>query len=147
MALGADEMIVALEAFEADSGYDDNQFKLYPIVEGFKSLPDAARVIPAMLSLIERFPDAYLGMPGPLVHSIESVGIDQYESLLIKSVQRQPAESNVWMVNRILNTALPAEHRQSLLDLMRSVMTHPKCPPRIAELAREFLDHQARRVG
>ena len=147
MSLTADEMIAALDAFEADSGYDENQFRLYPIVEGFKSLPNAAAVIPAIFSLIERFPEAYLGTPGPLVHSIESLGIDRYESLLVESVRRQPAELNVWMVNRILNTALPAQHRQVLLDLMRSVLVHPKCPPRIVKLTERFLDHQSKRPG
>jgi hypothetical protein len=147
MALTSDEMIAALDAFEADSGYTVNEARLYAIVEAFRSLPDVARVIPAIFSLMERFPDAYLGTPGPLVHSIESVGVDQYESLLIESVQRQPAELNVWMVNRIMNTALPAEHRQRLLDLMRSVLIHPKSPPRIARLAQGFLEHQAKRVG
>ena len=144
MALTADEMIAALDAFEADSGYDENQFKLYPITEGFKSLPDPMRVIPAMFSLMERFPDAYLGTPGPLVHSIESVGINQYEPLLIESVRRQPTELNVWMVNRVLNTVLAAEHRRILLDLFRSVIKHPKALSRVAKLAQGFLDHQTK---
>ena len=145
MALTTDEMIAALDAFEADSECEENESRLYPILEGFESVPGAARVVPAMFSLMERFPGACLGTPGPLVHSIESLGINQYEPLLIKSVQRQPTELNVWMVNRILNSALPLEHRQVLLDLMRSVGGYPKCPPQVAKLAQEFLDHQARR--
>jgi hypothetical protein len=139
-------MIAALDSFEADSEYDNDQFRLYPITEGFKTLPDRMRVIPAMFSLMERFPDAYLGTPGTLVHSIESVGISQYESLLIESVRRQPADLNVWMVNRILNAELAAEHRQTLLDLMQSVIRRPKCPPRVAESAQRFLEYQAKRV-
>jgi hypothetical protein len=145
MALTADEMIAALDSFEADSDYDENQFRLYPITEGFKELPDRERVVPAMFALMERFPDAYLGTPGPLVHSIESLGMERYEPLLIESVRRQPVELNVWMVNRILNTNLQPDHRRLLLDLMRSVPEHSKVTPRIAESAREFLQHQAKR--
>jgi hypothetical protein len=145
MALNADEMIAALDAFGADSGYDENQFRLYPITEGFKSLPDPKPVMAAMFSLMERFPDAYLGTPGPLVHSIESVGLSQYEPLLIESVQRQPTELNIWMVNRILNTALPSEHRRLLLDLMQSAIRHPRIPHRVAESDQRFLDHQSKR--
>jgi hypothetical protein len=145
MPLTADEMIVALETFKAEPGYDENEPQLHAITGGFKTLPDRERVIPAMFSLMERFPNAYLGTPGPLVHSIESVGIDNYEPLLIESVRRQPAELNVWMVNRILNTNLPAAHRHLLLNLMREVPGHPNVPARVAESARRFLDHQAKR--
>ena len=77
--LTADQMIAALDAFEESPDCDeDNQFRLYTITEGFKSLPDSMRVVPAMFALMERFPDAYLGHPGPLVHSIESLGVEQY---------------------------------------------------------------------
>jgi hypothetical protein len=145
MALTADEMIAALDGFEPDSGYDENQFRLYPITEGFEELPDRERVAPAMFALMERFPDAHLGTPGPLVHSIELLGMERYEPLLIDSVRRQPVDLNVWMVNRILNTNLEPEHRRRLLDLMRSVPHHPKVPPRVAESARDFLEHQAKR--
>jgi hypothetical protein len=145
MALSSDEMIAALDAFEAVSGYDENQSELYEIVDGFGSLADRARVIPAMFSLMERFPEAYLGTPGPLVHSIESLGINRYEPLLIESVKRQPTELGVWMLNRILNIALPGEHRERLLELMRSAGRHPKCPARVAGLAEQFLEYQAGR--
>lgn len=147
MALTADEIIAALDAFEPepDADYNENQFRLYPITEGFKGLSDRHRVVPAMFALMERFPDAYLGSPGPLVHSIESLGVDQYESLLVESVRRQPSDLTVWMVNRILNTDLPPQHRRALLDLMRSVPHHSKVPARVAESARGFLEHQAKR--
>lgn len=145
MALTADEMIAALDHFEADSDFDENQARLYPIMEGFKELPDRERIVPAMFALMERFPDQHLGTPGPLVHSIESLGIERYEPQLIDSVRRQPTDLNVWMVNRILNSNLPPEHRRQLLDLMRSVPEHPKVAPRVAESARGFLQHQAKK--
>jgi len=145
MPLTADQMIAALDPFEAVDGYDENQFRLYPITEGFNELPDRERVVPAMFALMERFPDAYLGTPGPLVHSIESLGVARYESLLVASVHRQPAELNVWMVNRILNTNLSPQHRRELLDLVRSVPEHPKATPRVAEFARGLLAHQTKR--
>jgi hypothetical protein len=145
MPLSADEMIAALDGFEADSGYDDNQFRLYPVTDGFEGLPDRERVVPAMFALMERFPDAYMGTPGPLVHSIESLGAERYEPLLTDSVRRQPVELNVWMINRMLNANLQPEHRRLLLDLLRSVPEHPNVTPRIAQLARSFLEYQAKR--
>jgi hypothetical protein len=140
------EMIAALDAFEPDTGYDENQFRLYPIIEKFATFPDKERVIPAMFSLMERFPDTYLGTPGPLVHSIESLGIEKYETLLVESVHRRPTELNTWMVNRILNTKLDASHRERLLELLRIVLRHPKAPVRVANSARHFLEFQAKRL-
>jgi hypothetical protein len=144
MAISSDEMIVALEAFVPDGGYD-NQFQLYPLLDGFKLLPDRDQIVPAMFALMERYPNAYLGTPGPLVHNIESLGIDEYEEQLIASVKRQPAELNVWMVNRILNVTVEAEHRQALLELLIAVLRHPSAPERVKEMAAGFLDHQAKR--
>ena len=138
-------MIAALDSFEPDDGYDENQFRLYRIIEGFKELPDRERIVAAMFALMERFPDAYVGTPGPLVHSIESLGVARYQSLLVASVRRQPAELNAWMLNRILNTNVSLEQRRELLDVMRSVPQHPRVTPRVAELARGFLKHQAKR--
>jgi hypothetical protein len=145
MAMTADEMIAALEAFKPDSEYDNNQFKLYPLTEGFKTLPDRERVVPAMFALMERYPNAYLGTPGPLVHSIESLGVGAYEDLLIASVRRQPAELNVWMLNRILNVTMDPGHRSAMLELLESVVQHPSAPARVTELANGFLRHQAKR--
>src|SRR2546423_1287146 len=125
MAMSADDMIAALDSFEPDDDFDSNQFRLYPITEGFRTLPDRERVVPAMFALMERFPNAYLGTPGPLVHDIESLGIARYEQQLVDSVRRQPAELTVWMVNRILNTNLEPRHRNELLDLLASVPQHP----------------------
>lgn len=144
MPLTPDEMIAALDRFEPEPG-DDNPLRLYSITEGFNELSNRKRVVPAMFALMERFPDAHLGTPGPLVHSIESLGFEWYEPLLIDSVRRQPVELNVWMVNRILNTNLEPDHRRRLLDLMRSVPEHLKVPARVAELTRHLLQHQAKR--
>jgi hypothetical protein len=124
--------------------FDSNQFRLYPITEGFATLTDKDRVVAAMFALMERFPDAYLGTPGPLVHSIESIGIEQFEQRLVESVARQPAELNVWMVNRILNTKLEPSRRRELLHVLRSVPHHPTVPKRVAEIAIRFLEYQAK---
>ena len=138
-------MIAALDAFEPNADYDSNQFRLYPLTESFKTLPDRERVIPSMFALMERYPNAYLGTPGPLVHSIESLAVPKYEDQLIESVRRQPAELNVWMLNRILNSNLTLAQRAKLLELLRSVVQHPGAPQRVVESANGFLAHQASR--
>lgn len=146
MKTAADDMIAALNAFEAGEDDNENQFRLYQITEGFDGLADRERIASAMFALMERFPDADLGSPGPLVHAIESLGVAKYEPFLIESVRRQPGNLNVWMVNRILNDQIDSAHRESLLGLMESVVRHPRVPAQVAIRARDFLAYQAKRI-
>lgn len=97
---------------------------------------------PAMLSLIERFPDAELGSPGPLVHELEE--IPGYEDLLMGSLQRQPEGLTVWMANRILNSELAPNARTTWLTVLTDVMCHPNASESTKEVAAEFLEYQVR---
>jgi hypothetical protein len=145
MQTAADKMIAALGAFEAGPNDDHAVSDLYEITEGFDTLPDKARIVPSMFSVIERCGEADLGSPGPLVHCIESLGYQEYLSLLVDSVRRQPTYLNVWMVNRILNAEIPADHRQQLLGLLRGVSTSAAASASVVEKVNGFLQHQARR--
>src|SRR4029434_9883189 len=99
MATSSDTMIASLASFVAkDDGGDEEP--LYNIVEGFDALPDRLRVVPAMFAVMELHPEADLGSPGPLVHSIERVPVAEFEPFLRASVERKPGQLNVWMVNR-----------------------------------------------
>jgi hypothetical protein len=141
----ADKMIAALGAFEAGPNDDHAVSDLYEITDSFDRLPDKARVVPSMFSVIERCGEADLGSPGPLVHCIESLGYEQYLPQLVDSVRRKPTYLNVWMVNRILNAAIPDHHRQQILGLLRGVSTNPAASASVAEQANGLLQHQARR--
>jgi len=144
MATSTDTMIASLESFVAkDDGGD--VATLYGIVEGFEELPDRARVVPAMFAVMERYPTADLGSPGPLVHSIERLPVPDFEPFLRSSVERQPGQLNVWMVNRILNSALSAPHREELLELLKRVTSHPRASETTQQTAVRFLKHQAER--
>jgi hypothetical protein len=85
-----ENVIVELEKF-APSDEPENVGRLYDIFDQLQALAPALRspVIPAILGLIERYPEAELGSPGPLVHELEA--IPGYESYLRDSVVRQPA--------------------------------------------------------
>jgi hypothetical protein len=82
-------VIAALNSFEPSRDDIDNLHRLYRLFEGFRSLPDRERVAPAMFNLLERFPDAEFGSPGPLVHELEA--IPGYLPLLRGSVR--PADT------------------------------------------------------
>jgi hypothetical protein len=145
MQTNADKMITALGAFEAGPMDDHAVSDLYTITVGFDALPDKDRVIPSMFSVIERCAEADLGSPGPLAHCIESLGYEQYLSQLVDSVGRKPTYLNVWMINRILNADIPDNDRRQLLGLLRDVSTSPAASATVAEKAKGFLQHQARR--
>jgi len=144
MATTADDIIASLESFVAkDDGGDEET--LYSIIEGLDALPDRLRVVPAMFAVMERHPEADLGSPGPLVHSIERVPVAEFEPFLRSSVERQPGLLNVWMINRILNSQLSAQHQQELLALLKRVTSHPRASETTRQSAEGFLKHQAER--
>ena len=84
-------------------------------------MPD--RVAPVMFTLLERFPDAKFGSPGPLVHELEA--IPGYMPLLRDSVRGRPTHLTVRMINRVLNTNLPSDQRETWLSELRAAFKHP----------------------
>jgi hypothetical protein len=138
MSTSINAVILALDEFVPDDF--GNDAKLYEIFEGFESFPSRELTIDSMLGLIERFPDADLGSPGPLVHELEA--IPGYEPFLLQSLRRQPADLTVWMANRILNTELPTEVRTAWLNELRMVLKNPKAKESTRDAANEFLEFQ-----
>jgi hypothetical protein len=136
-------LFAALNSFEPGRDDTDNLYRLYELFEGFRSLPDRERVAPAMLSLLERFPDAEFGSPGPLVQELEA--IPGYIPLLLSSVRRQPTYHTVWMVNRLLNTELPSAQRELWLSELRTGFLHPLASEQTRTAAKDFLEYQARK--
>jgi len=119
-----------------------NMGRLYEILDQLQALAPDLRspVIPAILDLIERYPEADLGSPGPLVHELEA--IPAYEPFLRQSVLRQPADLTIWMVNRILNSEIPSDVREDWLQVLRMVLTHPLASKAARQTAHDFLEHQ-----
>jgi hypothetical protein len=134
------DFISLLNTFEPSEDDTDNISRLYEMLRDFRSFPQRHRVAPAMLSLLERFPDADFGSPGPLVHELEA--IPGYQPLLRGSLRRQPTGLTVWMVNRLLNTKLPNDQRESWLAELRTAREHVRASEQARRYAEEFLAHQ-----
>ena len=134
-------VIAALNSFEPSRDDTDNLYRLYQLFEGFRSLPDRNRVAPAMFSLLEGFPDAEFGSPGPLVHELEA--IPGYLTLLRDSVRRQPTHLTVWMIDRLLNTNLPGDQRGWWLSELRAALEHPLASEQTRTFAAESWEHQS----
>jgi hypothetical protein len=135
-----DAIIESLGTFVPSDAKHENEGRLYELLESFSSLPDRGRAMPAMFALLEAYPEADFGWPGPLVHELEA--LDDYEAELRRSLRRKPTYTTVWMVNRILNSDLSEERRQDWLSELHAVCAHPGAPPDAKEEAREFLDYQ-----
>jgi hypothetical protein len=120
----------------------ENVGRLYEILDQLGPLSPDLRspVIPAILGLIERNPEAELGSPGPLVHELEA--IPGYELYLRDSVLRQPTHLNIWMVNRILNAEFSSDVRLGWLQVLKTVLTHPLASQESQQAASDFLAHQ-----
>jgi len=138
-----DDVINALDAFVAGADDGANELALYDILDGFQRIPERERAIPAMFQAIERYPEADLGCPGPLVHEMEAIG--HYEEALVHSLRRQPTDLTVWMVNRILNSALSVAKRASWLAELRKASVHPRAPHSTKQSARSFSRYQKKK--
>lgn len=92
-----------------------------------------------MFEVMERLDSSDLGSPGPLVHTLESVG-DGYQPFLEESVRRKPSPLALWMVNRVLNSH-PDDHER-WLELLRLSVSHPLAGGAARQEAREFLAFQ-----
>jgi hypothetical protein len=118
--------------------------RLAELTDALKTVPDAENAIPDMFGLMERLPEADLGSPGPLVHTIERWR--GYEHELVNSVRRCPSTLSLWMINRILNTALPDDARRSYIALLNEAATHPNASESVREDARGFVEFQMRKT-
>ena len=135
-----EHVITQLQQVAPDE-YGDCVEHLNHILSKFKSVSRRELAIPAMLGLIERYPDADMGSPGPLVHEIES--IPGYERYLEESLARAPAPLTCWMANRILN-AQQGVGRQRWLKALQQVVNNPNAHPSAKAEASEFLSFQQR---
>jgi|SRR3954463_5262517 hypothetical protein len=117
--------------------------RLYELTQGLLNLHSPERSIPELFAVMERMPDADLGSPGPLVHTLEK--LTGYETELVESVRRRPALLSVWMVNRILNSN-PQEHiREQYLTLLRDVEQRRDVSKTVRKDAADFVEFQARK--
>ena len=130
----------ALRAYSPD-GDDSPIASLYPIVGPIEEDPDAPETFADIFAFFVRYPDADLGMPGPLVHLLER-HIGKYERLLIASLRRCPSSSGVTMVNRILNAPQSGEERKEWMGLLAEVAGNPKAPESIRGDAQHFYEYQ-----
>ena len=147
-----EQIIAGLRTLQP-SDFDDNNVeargreRLYELTDALVATPGGPpeAAIPELFGVMERMPDADLGSPGPLVHTLEA--LKGYEAELIRSVRRSPSLLSVWMVNRILNTDLPSATRDSYMSLLNEAATRSDVPRAVRDDARGFVQLQMRKRG
>ena len=141
-----DQILDGLAALKAEDfdyhhpGFDGNE-RLHELTAELMTLPQPERAVPALFDVMERMPDADLGSPGPLVHTLERMR-GHYESELVESIKRRPTPLALWMVNRILNGTGNPEQRQFYMDLLRFAAEHPAASGSAKYEAQHFIQHQ-----
>jgi hypothetical protein len=137
-------LIAELDRFNPARDEVENLCRLYEIFDGFRTLDGREVAMPSMFALLERFPDAELGSPGPIVQEIEHT--KGYEELLKPSLNRLPTRYTVWMVNRILNATSQERTWVDWMDVLQRVQSHPLADEDLRTYASEFSAYQTERT-
>src|SRR5215469_521162 len=143
-----DEIITGLQALQAPD-FDPMNVdargleRLRELTDALMKVTSPERAIPELFRVMERLPDTDLGSPGPLVHTLEA--LKGYDEELTRSVRRRPSLLSVWMINRILNTDLPSDVRQSYMSLLSEAATRSDVPKAVRDDAQDFVELQTRK--
>jgi hypothetical protein len=150
MALNYQQIIESLNAlksedFDMNLNEADGPQKLRLLTNELLQQANPQRAIPQLFAVMERMPDADLGSPGPLVHTLERM--KNYQGELVASLQRAPCPLSVWMVNRILNATKNPEQRDAWLSLLSSIAINPAATSATKQQALYFIEIQRKRRG
>jgi hypothetical protein len=132
------EIVAALQQLDPESSnFHDG---LSDAMNVLAATPERDRPFALIFRFMEDHPAADFGAPGPIVHAMEKLG--GYHDALAESIERHPIPLTLWMVNRILNSRLPAGERTRWVEALRRTAADPKASPEAREEASSFLRHQ-----
>lgn len=83
--------------------------------------PTISQIV-TILQFMESQPDLDFGTPGPLVHFAESYpDLWAYEAELRQSLRSRAIPHTLWMLNRLINGAREADHKASLIAVLKDL--------------------------
>ena len=127
-----------LREIEEMVGSDDFIYGMEEKIELIKDEGAGIETVTPLLQIMERHPLDDFGMPGAMVHFIETF-YPYYEPYLIESLKRRPALHTVWMLNRCINGS---PEKNEYLSLMKEIAERMDIETEIRESAKDFLDFQ-----
>jgi len=110
----------AIDSFVPTGDEAEDVGRLYDITDALETAGLVADAIPNLLAVFERHPDADLGSPGPIVHCIETTGMDGFVTHLVSSIRMRPTMMTLWMAQRCLRSH-PSDAQ--LADLLNAIGT------------------------
>lgn len=130
-----------LQEIEDLVGSDSFEYEIDDKIEQIKETGAGIEIVTPLLQIMERHPLADFGMPGAMVHFIETF-YPSYEPDLIESLKRRPAMHTVWMLNRCINVS---SKKEEYLRLMKEIADSEDIENEIRKSAQEFVDFQMNR--
>ncbi|WP_394522830.1 hypothetical protein [Lacrimispora sp. JR3] len=113
----------------------------YDVVDSIKESETPYNFVEPILQLMEDFPEADFGQPGPLTHFVETFYNNGYEELLYQSVKRKPTLHTIWMMNRIINDP-KLVNKESYLDLLNEIRNRNNVDKDIKDRINFFMGDQ-----
>lgn len=102
-----------------DAILKENLYETNRVIEKIKGEDGAFEYLPYIFEIMENNPELDYGMPGPIVHFMESYYRKGYEELLLKSVKNVPTSHTVWMLNRVINDP-KLNDRKKYVEVLKS---------------------------
>lgn len=114
--------------------------KVDHLVEGWEKSNVGVDAVEPILQFMEKHPDWDYGMPGSLVHFMETFYKAGYEDELLGSVERRPIMHTTWMLNRVINGESDLARRRVFLNALSSIQAHKLADSKVVEFAKECLE-------
>ena len=104
-----------------------------------KNTPQTSILIEPLVKILERNPDYDFGLPGCMVHSLETYYRAGLEEELVKSINRKPTFYTVWMLNRILNGTTDLQEQKLYFNTLKDILQIP-IPDYLRKQVQHFID-------
>ncbi len=92
--------------------------------------------------MVEKYPHADFGSPGPLVHTLERYA-GKYELYLYESLQRRPTSLTVWMLNRIINAEKEPDRKRDLINRLTALLGSAGIDDETRKVVQGFIEFQS----
>lgn len=132
--------------FSEDDPINQNESFLYTLMDEWKKTDKKGEVTPSIFKLMEKYPHADFGSPGPLVHALEATGKNVYEGQLHVSLLRKPTPLTLWMYNRLINAVTDPKLIEANLQRLKLYAKHPFADAETKKTAESFIDYQQTRL-
>lgn len=120
-------------------GSDYFEYEMEKRMEQIKETGAGIEIAEQLLGIMERHPLDDFGMPGAMVHFIESFD-PEYESILAESVKRRPALHTLWMLNRCINGN--TDKKDEYINLLIETANRTDVEKSIRNSAQDFVNYQ-----